>query len=370
MTLDADVAVIGGGIAGASIAWAVAPHAKVVILEAEDGVGYHSTGRSAAIQTQTYAGQTIRQLTRAAGAILDDEFAGNKGLLHDRGLLWVATAGQEADLARLTDSVADGIATQAISSQDARQICPALRPGACIGAIYERDAKAIDVDVLHQEFLQRARSHGAAVITNCRVERIAHEGPTWILQAKDHTVRATHLVDAAGAWADQVAAMAGVPPAGLTPLRRTAFLFPAPAGNGHTQWPFTIDVGETWYFEPQGPVLLGSNCDEHPDIPSDVRAEDIDVAEAIEKINALTSLDVRRVLKQWAGLRTFAPDRAPVIGPDPDAPRFHWYAGLGGFGIMTAAAVGRIVAAGVLGLQESGWSAGVASRCSVSRLRR
>lgn len=208
------------------------------------------------------------------------------------------------------------------------------------------------------------------VVTKCRIERISRDNGVWTLDATGYRIRASHLIDAAGAWADEVAAMAGVEPVGLAPLRRTAFLFPSRPADGHENWPFTIDVDETWYFEPHGPVLLGSNCDEHPDTPHDGTAADIDVAEAIEKINAMTTLGIGRVLKQWAGLRTFSPDRLPVIGPDPDVPGFYWYAGLGGFGIMAAPSLGRTVAEVVLGTSgKSWWSKAVFSECSAGRMR-
>jgi D-arginine dehydrogenase len=216
-----------------------------------------------------------------------------------------------------------------------------------LAALHEPGAMAIDVDLLQQEYLRRARAHGAAVRTNARVTGIRHD-EQWYLATNGMTVRCTHVVNAAGAWADEVAIMAGLRPIGLTPLRRTAFLFSAPGGGGHESWPCTIGIDEDWYFEPYGPLMLGSNADEHPDVPRDVRAEDIDVAEAIEKINTITTLSIRRVLKQWAGLRTFAPDRLPVVGPDRAEPTFHWYAGLGGFGIMTSPALGRALADRVL----------------------
>jgi D-arginine dehydrogenase len=367
---NVDVAVVGGGIAGAAAAWAISPHASVAVLEAEQGVGYHSTGRSAAMLTETYESDVVRTAARASRTVMEQEFAACHGLLNDRGVLWVAAQGDEAALATLMQTVADGPAPfQAIAKDSLRDICGALRYEVCVGGVHEPDAKAIDVDMLQQEFLRRARGAGARVITNCRIEQISRQRGIWMLEAGGQTIRASKMVDAAGAWADQVAAMAGVEPAELTPMRRTAFLFPAHDGDGHETWPFTIDVNETWYFEPHGPVMLGSNCDEHPDVPRDVRAEDIDVAEAIEKITAMTSLEIRRVLKQWAGLRTFARDRLPVLGRDTRVPDFFWYAGLGGFGIMTAPALARTLAEAVLENGESWWSKAVASQCSVARFQ-
>jgi D-arginine dehydrogenase len=368
--LDVDVAIVGGGIAGAAAAWAIAPHASVAVLEAESGVGYHSTGRSAAMLTETYESDLVRAAARASRTMLEGEFASSSGLLTDRGVLWVAAQGAETALDRLLRTAADGPARfQLVPTESLRELCGALRQEACIGGVYEPDAMSIDVDLLHQELLRRARAAGATLVTSCRVGRITRGGDGWTLEAPDNTIRAAKLVDAAGAWADQVAEMAGVEPAGLAPLRRTAFLFPAREGDGHERWTFTIDAAEDWYFEPHGPVMLGCNCDEHPDMPRDVRAEDIDVAEAIEKINAMTDLAIRRVLKQWAGLRTFARDRQPVLGRDSHVSGFYWYAGLGGFGIMTAPAFGQIVAEAVLDHAESEWSKDIAVQSSVARLR-
>jgi D-arginine dehydrogenase len=347
--LRCDVAIIGGGIAGAAAAWAIAPHSRVVLLEGESGLGYHSTGRSAAILTESYEAGLVRDLTSASRRVLTADFAAVDGLLVERGLLWVAGPGRDEEVERAIAAAEDGpAALELLDTHGARELCPALRPEACSAGLFERGAAAIDVDLLHQAYVRTARHHGAKVVTDARVRRIEHTENGWTVDATVLDVTARVLVDAAGAWADVVASMAGVSQAGLQPLRRTAFLFPARDGDGHERWPFTVGIDEAWYFEPHGPVLLGSNADEHPDVPRDARADDVDVAEAIEKINAATTLNIRRVLKQWAGLRTFAPDRLPVIGPYHEDPTFHWYAGLGGFGIMTSPALGRVVADAVL----------------------
>jgi D-arginine dehydrogenase len=348
--VDVDVAVIGGGIAGAAAAWAMAPHASVAIVEAESAAGLHSTGRSAAILTESYESGPIRALAARTRRLLGEEFGEQAGILSDRGVLWMAARGQEAALEAAAETTRGGSAkVHRIDAGQARRLCPALRAGAWAGALFEPDAKAIDVGLLHQEMLRRARANGCAVLLNAPVDALDRRPAGWVIRSGGSELRARAVVNAAGAWADHIAALAGVAPAGLSPLRRTVFLFSPPPGGGHQAWPFTIAITEAWYFGPQGQVMLGSNGDEHPDVPRDVRAADIDVAEAIEKINTATTLGIRSVLKQWAGLRTFAADRLPVIGPDPADPTFHWYAGLGGFGIMTSAALGRAVATAVLG---------------------
>jgi D-arginine dehydrogenase len=369
-TLEADVAIIGAGIAGAAAAWAIAPHASVAVLEAEAGAGYHSTGRSAALLTESYEAPLVRQLTLASRQVLEDEFGGVEGLLADRGLLWVASKRQAVGFHRLrVEAEAWPSQLQLLTESEARTLCPALRKGSTLGALHEPAAKAMDVDLLLNEFLRRARALGARVVTDCRVVSISRQRGRWHLESERMTINARRVVNAAGAWADEIANLAGLAPAGLKPLRRTAFLFPAPPGDGHERWPFTIDVDESWYFETDGPNMLGSNCDEHPDTPRDVRAEDIDVAEAIEKINSMTTLDIRRVLKQWSGLRTFVSDRLPAIGPDPAEPTFSWFAALGGYGIMTSPALGRVVAEAALGLSPSPNTSAVLDAASVARLR-
>jgi D-arginine dehydrogenase len=223
-----DVAIIGGGIAGAAAAWALAPQLRVVVLEAEIGLGYHSTGRSAAILTETYEAAPIRELTGRSRTILTSEFANVPGLLAKRGVLWVASTGQDAAVERTLAAARGSPATVELLDPGAAQaLCPVLRRELCLAALHEPGAMAIDVDLLQQEYLRRARSHGATVRTNARVTDIRHEGQ-WHLTIDGTTVRCSHVVNAAGAWADEVAIMAGLRPIGLTPLRRTAFLFPAP----------------------------------------------------------------------------------------------------------------------------------------------
>ena len=241
-----DVGIIGGGIAGAVAAWALAPHLRVVVLEAEIGLGYHSTGRSAAILTESYEAGPIRDLTGRSRIILTSEFASVQGLLTRRGLLWVASTGQDAAVERALVAARESPAPVALLDPGtAHAVCPMLRREVCLAALHEPGAMAIDVDLLQQEYVRRARSHGATVRTDARVSGIRHDGQ-WHLTIHGTTVRCTHVVNAAGAWADEVAIMAGLRPVGLTPLRRTAFLFPAPVGAGRQSWPCTIGIEEDW----------------------------------------------------------------------------------------------------------------------------
>jgi len=288
--VDVDVAVIGGGIADAAAAWAIAPDASVAVLEAESAVGFHSTGRSAAILTQSYESGPIRALTARTRRILGEEFGELTGVLSDRGVLWVATRAEQAALEAAAETALRGPAeVRRIDAGEARRLCPASRAGACAGALFEPEAKAIDVDLLHQEMLRRARADGCAVLLDAGVDALERQPVGWAIRFGGSELRACAPVNAAGAWADHIAALAGVAPVRLSPLRRTVFLFDPPPGSGHQPWPFTIGIAKAWYFGPHGPVMLGSNGDEHPDVPRDVRAQDIDVAEAIEKFNAATT---------------------------------------------------------------------------------
>ena len=223
--------VIGGGIAGAAAAWALAPHLRVVVLEAESGLSYHSTGRSAAVLTESYEAGPIRELTGRSRSILTTEFAGVSGLLTNRGVLWIASIGQDAAVERALAAARESpVTVDLLDPGTAQTLCPVLRRELCLAALHEPGAMAIDVDLLQQEYLRRARSHGAAVRTNARVTGIRHDDQ-WYLATNGMTVRCTHVVNAAGAWADEVAIMAGLRPMGLTPLRRTAFLFQLPAAE-------------------------------------------------------------------------------------------------------------------------------------------
>ncbi|MCU0928417.1 MAG: FAD-binding oxidoreductase [Burkholderiaceae bacterium] len=351
-TLAADVAIVGAGIAGASLACWLAPHARVVIVERECHPGVHATGRSAAMFIESYGPPQVRALTRASRAFLERPPAGfaEVVLLAPRGALVVATEAQRASLEQHWDLLRAGASTaRRLDADEAHALVPVLRRDGLAGAAYEPDATDIDVDALHQGYLRAARRAGATLICDAEVTAVERVGHDWELHTGTQRVRASVLVDAAGAWVDEVARLAGVPPIGIEPRRRTAFTFAAPDGIETARWPLVIGADEDWYLKPDAGQLLGSPANADPAPAHDVQAEELDVALGIHRIEQATTLTIRRPRRVWAGLRSFVADGELVGGFDDAAPGFFWLAGQGGYGIQTSAAMGEACAALVLG---------------------
>lgn len=339
-----DVVVVGGGIAGASAAYELAAAGTVVLLERETSFGHHTTGRSAALYTETYETGPVRRLTLASRPFLEsppEGFAGHP-LLRALPLMWIARHDQRHRLETLAADVADLTEVRLLDRDAALERFPALAP-VIVAALEEPHSREIDVAALLDGYLRGARRRGARTLGEAPVTGIRRHGALWEIAAGEHLLRADVVVDAAGAWADEIAELAGLRPLGLSPLRRTAFTFAVP-GVEPRGWAMIVDVDETFYVKPEGDGFLASPEDETPSEPCDARAEEIDVALAIDRIQRATTLRVRTVRRAWAGLRTFAPDRLPVVGFDPDAAGFLWLAGQGGFGIMTAPAMARAAA--------------------------
>lgn len=348
-----DVCIIGGGMAGASVAFHLAPHASVVLLEREPHVGYHSTGRSAALYAPQYGGLVIRHLTASAGAFLGAPPAGFAAapLLTKRGFMMIGSEAQRPALERhVAVTHASGQTVIRLSVSEAREIVPSLRPEATDWALLDTSAQDIDVEALLQGFLRGARAHGAHVITARDVGVLERDGAQWRIAGAGFEIRARVVVDAAGAWADEIAARAGVPPLGLVPHRRTAFIFDGPPDVSVAGWPMVTDADELYYFKPEAGRLLGSLAEEVPSPPNDAQPEDLDVATAVDRIERAVDFPIRRVLRSWTGLRVFGRDRDPVSGFEPGVPGFYWHAAIGGYGIQTSPALGEFAAATILGL--------------------
>ncbi len=344
------VLVVGGGIAGVSAAAALAPHAEVTLVESESSLAYHTTGRSAALYFENYGAPTVRPLSRASRRYLrhPPEQVVDAPLLTSRGALTVAG---DVGLPMLEATAAEGLAlgtvVERVSTAEAVARCPVLRADAVAAALWEPEAADIDVAGLHQSFVRAASSAGARIVTGAELIDATRTGSGWTARAGDTTWHGDVIIDAAGAWGDIVAARCGVRPVGLTPMRRTAFMV---AGDETwAGWPMVVEVGHGWYFKPDGTQILCSLAEENACDPCDPRPEEADVALAIERINAATTLAIRSVRSAWTGLRTFAADRSMVIGPDPDMPEFVWLVGQGGTGIQTAPAAGRLAGALALG---------------------
>ncbi|PCG10213.1 FAD-dependent oxidoreductase [Sphingomonas ginsenosidimutans] len=338
-----DIAIVGAGIAGATLAAAIGTRARVLLLEGEDTPGYHATGRSAAFWSETYGGAGIQPLTTASEAPLRDG-----GYLDPLGALHVgrADADERAAAALLAEFAGTPVVLEAV---DPAARVAGLRDGWTLG-VWEPSCAYIDVGQLHTDALAQARRAGAQLVTGAQLAAAERRDGAWQLAMRDgRTFSAATLVDAAGAWADAVAAIAGARPLGIRPYRRTMVQLAtdpaAPAGM-----PFVNHLGGDFYFKPEaGGKLWLSPHDEHPVEPHDVAAEEIDVAIAIDRFEGAVDWRVTRVERRWAGLRSFAPDRLPVYGADPRLSGFFWFAGQGGFGIQTAPAAAAIGAALLLG---------------------
>ncbi len=358
----ADIAIVGAGIAGAAAACFItqaAPGTRVLLLEREAQPGVHSTGRSAAMFEESYGPGPVRALTRASRAFLEQPPTGfaEGPLLRPRGALFIAAADRLAPLRALHDTLrAEGVAASWLTTVEAQALCPVLRPEAVAAAVLDPGAADLDVHALHQGFLRSARAAGTRLVCHAEVRQLQRTGSGWRLDTTAGELQATRVVNAAGAWADELAARAGLASVGLQPKRRSAFVFDAPAGADVAPWPLVTDIDESFYVKPEAGLLLGSPANADPVPPHDVMPEELDIATAIHRIEAATTLQIRRPRRTWAGLRSFVPDGSLVIGADPAEPAFLWLAAQGGYGIQTSVAAGQLLATLALGLPPPSWA--------------
>ena len=348
---DYDVVIIGAGIAGASLAAEIAPHCRVLIAEAEDRPGYHATGRSAAFWAESYGGPQVQPLTTASGPWLQapPPGYGDRSFLGPRGALTLARADE---LALLDAFEADFRHSGVRMERRDRAGLEAMVPGLAVDIVagsYEPDCRDIDVGGLHQAYLAAARRAGAAIALRSPLLRAVHGSADWTITLGSQQVSARHLVNAAGAWADRVAELAGVRPLGVQPFRRTVLQVrtsPAPPAD----LPLTLGVRGDYYFKPEAGRLWLSPHDETPEDPGDTAPDEMDMAIAIDRFGEVVDWTIEAVEHRWAGQRSFAPDRLPLIGFAADCPGFFWFAGQGGFGIQTAPAAATLAAAILLGI--------------------
>ena len=350
---DFDFAIVGAGIAGVSMAYHLAPHGKVIVLEREHVPAYHTTGRSAALHSETYGSAEIRAITVASGHFYRTPPPGftDHPLLTPRGALIAGRAEQEAalrkaaaDYARLVPSVRWLEPAETLRRQ------PLLRPAAAAGGAIFEEAEDMDVAAIHAGFLRGSRASGATLRLNGEVAALDRKDGRWTIRLGDgEAIGAANIVNAAGAWADVVGGLADAKPVGLVPKRRTAFTFDSPPGLDLAALPMAIDFDETWYIKPEVGQFLGSPADETPSPPCDAQPEEIDIATAVDRIETATTLQILRIKNKWAGLRSFVADKNLVVGYDPAVEGFFWLAGQGGYGIQTGAAAGRLAASLALG---------------------
>lgn len=338
-----DVVIIGGGIAGIGAAAMLSEHHSVAVLEAESQCGYHATGRSAAIYIPSYGGPEISQLTADSESYLTspNDHSNGQSFLQERGELLVACEGEED---AMTAHLAENAEPEEISLSEAIDLVPILNPKTVRRASIENSARDIDTDLLLQSWIKLCRAQGGQIAMGQSVVSMQHNSRTWTVEIPQHKYQAPVVINAAGAWADQVASLAAVAPVGLTACRRSAGLIPPPGDYDVNRWPLFGSVAETWYAKPMAGKLMVSPADEDPVEPHDAYAEDMTIIEGIDRYERAVTMPVERVEHNWAGLRTFAKDRVPVVGWDANAEGFFWLAGQGGYGFQTAPAMSRLVA--------------------------
>jgi D-arginine dehydrogenase len=360
---DFDFAIVGAGIAGVSAAYHLAPQARVIVLEREHVAAYHTTGRSAALHSETYGSAEIRAITVSSGRFYRKPPQGfaDHPLLTPRGALIAGRAEQQADMqkaaaeyARLVPSV------RWLDPAETMRRQPLLRPEAAAGGAIFEEAEDMDVAAIHGGFLKGARAAGTVLRLDAEVVTLERWNGTWNIGLRDgESVAAANIINASGAWADVLAGLAGAAPVGLVPKRRTAFTFDAPVGVDLVHMPMAIDFDETWYIKPEVGQFLGSPADETPSPPCDAQPEEIDIAIAVERIETATTLKIRRIKNKWAGLRSFVADKNLVVGYDPAVEGLFWLAGQGGYGIQTGESAGRLAASLALGRGMPGDIAGL-----------
>ncbi len=343
-----DFAVIGDGAAGASVAYELSRAGSVALIERETAPGYHSTGRSAAVISENYGPLGWQALVTASRAFFENPPRGfaDYPLLHRTGALYLARPSEETGLtAAARELERRNVPHALIPVGEAQALCPVVKSADFSLALVEPGCADIDANALLQGYLRLARARGVKVLLSTEAIALERRGAVWHLAAGDTRLAARSVVNAAGAWADDLAVRAGIRPKGLQPYRRTAITFDGPEGVNVRSLPMTFDVAETWYFKAESGRIMASPVDKTPEPACDAAPDELDVAIAVDRIERATTMTVPRIHRKWAGLRTFAPDSQPVIGPDPDEPSFIWLAGQGGNGVMGAPAAAQLAAA-------------------------
>ncbi len=343
-----DFVIIGAGMAGASAAYFLAGEGRTLVLEMESQPGYHTTGRSAALFSEAYGNAQIRGLTSGGRSFLIDPPDGftDTAILTPRGAMFIGREDQRSALDEAYEAGSEHVNTiQRLNAEEVRERIPIIREGYVAGGVLEAEAMDIDVNALHQGFLRGARRQGMELRTDAQVEGLIRKDGEWRVRAGGDEIVAKVVINAAGAWCDQIADLAGARRVGLMPKRRTAILFDGPAGQQFADWPAFVDADEEFYARPESGAMMGSPADETPMEPCDVQPEELDIAIAVDRLQKATTLEIKRIIRSWAGLRSFVADKTPVVGFDPAVDGFFWLAGQGGYGIQTAPSMGRVSAA-------------------------
>lgn len=351
MSANFDIAVIGAGIAGASVASVLAEHASVLLIEQEQQPGYHSTGRSAAMYIPSYGPPKIQALTKASGDFFKNtpsDFCNTK-LLSSRAEMLIARDDQLDAIDVFMQSHPPGQSVAMIDAREVQHRCPILKNGYAAAGVLDTSGSDIDVDALHQGYLKRFRQHGGKLSLNSRVTALKRASGVWSVTTASEVFTCNTIVNAAGAWADELGSLASAENTGLQPKRRTALTINAPAGLDLSSMPLVADIDEAFYIKPETQSLLLSPANADPMPPCDVQPEEMDIAKCVDQIERAFVLEVRSIIRSWAGLRSFVADNEPVAGFSQQAENFFWLAGQGGYGIQSCPALSRYSAALILG---------------------
>jgi len=353
---DVRFAIIGAGIAGTSLAYRLAEALgsadDIVLLEREDQPGYHSTGRSAAVYTETYGPPVIRALTAGSRALFDnppDGFAAHP-LLHPLGVLLIGREETQAQAEKIYEECrALTPNVQLFEPVEISKLVSVLRPEWTTIGVYEPDAMSMDVAAIHQGYLRGFRAMGGNIITDADVFEIVQANGRWTLTTRAGVVQCDVVINASGAWADEIATKSGLAALGLTPKRRTALVFQGPDNVDTSGWPLVNDIEETFYFKPDAGRILASPEEATPMLPCDVQPDEYDIAVTVDRIQQATTMKITQIENKWAGLRSFFDDGVPTLGFDERADGFFWLAGQGGYGITTSDAMARLATSQLLG---------------------
>jgi len=332
-----DFLIIGGGIGGISAAARLAPLGKTVVLERETALGYHASGRSAAMFEPNYGSPSTVELSHASGDFFQSE---DGSFLSPRGVMFLAAKGEDEAFKRCCET----FDAAPMDLQQASEMVPILNTDAIGNVAHHHSGEDIDTDRLIQWFAKTCRTHGGEMQTGQEVTKITKLSDGWEVHTKDQVFRSKMLLNAAGAWVDEIANLAGVKPLNVTPLRRSMARIPAPGGHDVGTWPMLLDIHENWYSKPDAGSLIVSPAEEDPMQPFDAWADDMVIAEGLARYQSFVTEEVTRVEATWAGLRTFSPDRNLAIGPDAADPSFFWVACQGGYGFQSCPAVAQLVA--------------------------
>ena len=351
--MKADFIIIGSGMAGMSAAYRLSKHGKVVVLEKESLLGYHTTGRSAAFFTENYGNKTIRAITKASRYFLENPpacFKENELMTNYGGSLFIANKNQSALIDKELE-YAEALSANVfeISIKKALEMVPVIKKNYIDRAIHEPDSKAMDVDLIHQGFARGLKSNNGTIVFNAEVNKIEKLNQDWKVYTKTDHFSAPIIINAAGAWCDEVAVLAGCKPLGLEPKRRTVIIFENSENINTSNWPVVIDVEDNFYFKSEAGKILASPADETDSLPCDSQPEEIDIAMTVARIEEATSFKIKKIDHKWAGLRSFFPDRTPTVGEDPLVSNFYWLAGQGGYGIQTAPGISKIIECLIIG---------------------